>query len=36
MTDCSSRAQSDIINFVCYGLATVGSVLAADLLLRVL
>jgi fumarate reductase subunit D len=30
------KSHGDIINGLCYGLATVGSVLAADLLLRVL
>ena len=30
------KPHSDIINFVCYGLATAGSLLAADVLLRTL
>ena len=30
------KPHSDVINFVCYGLATAGSLLAADVLLRVL
>ena len=30
------KRQSDIINFVCYGLATAGSLVAGDLLLRAL
>jgi fumarate reductase subunit D len=30
------KSNSDIINFVCYGLATAGSLVAADVLLRVL
>ena len=30
------KRHSDVINFVCYGLATAGSVVAADVLLRTL
>jgi fumarate reductase subunit D len=30
------KGESDIINFLCYGLATAGSVVAADVLLLVL